>query len=190
MGRLILAARRDDFEGWMQILVFVAMAVVYALSGILKAVKSQKTEGAKEKTERQRGQPRLGDSASLRQYRVVAQPQHLKIAHPKPDVQQAVQVQPKEPQVKPQLAIQKQKIEAEIQELPEIKPKVEKLREFTSEITKVQEGERVGLGVPVAKYLDEIFLDYADPDELKRAILHYEILGKPLSLRIPDDKIV
>jgi len=44
---------------------------------------------------------------------------------------------------------------------------------------------------PQAKYLAEALLDYADPDEIRRAILHYEILGKPLSLRPPfADRII
>jgi len=28
-----------------------------------------------------------------------------------------------------------------------------------------------------------VIIDYDDPDALKKAILHYEILGKPLALR-------
>jgi hypothetical protein len=34
-----------------------------------------------------------------------------------------------------------------------------------------------------SSYLSEVLFDYEDPDELKRAILYYEILGKPLALR-------
>lgn len=37
--------------------------------------------------------------------------------------------------------------------------------------------------MPESEYLSELLKDYADPEELRRAILHYEILGKPLSLR-------
>jgi hypothetical protein len=40
-----------------------------------------------------------------------------------------------------------------------------------------------GAEIPLAKYLSEILSDYDDPEKLRRAILHYEILGKPLSLR-------
>jgi hypothetical protein len=36
-------------------------------------------------------------------------------------------------------------------------------------------------------YFSETLLDYADPEELRKAILHYEILGKPLSLRGQSD---
>jgi hypothetical protein len=31
--------------------------------------------------------------------------------------------------------------------------------------------------------VDAAVIDYSDPDALKKAILHYEILGKPLALR-------
>jgi hypothetical protein len=38
------------------------------------------------------------------------------------------------------------------------------------------------------EYFPDLLIDYADSEELRRAILHYEILGKPLSLRtLPDD---
>lgn len=37
--------------------------------------------------------------------------------------------------------------------------------------------------MPESEYLSELLTDYADPEELRRAILHYEILGRPLSLR-------
>ncbi|GEM_PF-429278 len=32
-------------------------------------------------------------------------------------------------------------------------------------------------------------IDYSDPDALKKAILHYEILGKPIALRDPSEQI-
>jgi hypothetical protein len=31
-------------------------------------------------------------------------------------------------------------------------------------------------------------IDYSDPDALKKAILHYEILGKPIALRDASDE--
>jgi hypothetical protein len=33
-----------------------------------------------------------------------------------------------------------------------------------------------------------VVIDYSDPDALKKAILHYEILGKPLALRNPSEQ--
>ncbi|MHC4630619.1 MAG: hypothetical protein ACYS9C_05030, partial [Planctomycetota bacterium] len=41
-----------------------------------------------------------------------------------------------------------------------------------------------------AEHLPEILSDYDDPEELRRAILHYEILGRPLSLRDPSGRII
>jgi hypothetical protein len=38
---------------------------------------------------------------------------------------------------------------------------------------------------PEVEAVVEISLVDAEPDELRRAILHYEILGKPMSLREP-----
>lgn len=37
-------------------------------------------------------------------------------------------------------------------------------------------------------YGAHVVVDYSDPDALRRAILHYEILGKPLSLRDPFER--
>jgi hypothetical protein len=41
-----------------------------------------------------------------------------------------------------------------------------------------------------AAYLPGILSAYADPEQLRTAILHYEILGKPLSLRDPSAHII
>ena len=47
-----------------------------------------------------------------------------------------------------------------------------------------------GAEIPQEKYLSEILSDYENPENLRRAILHYEILGKPLSLREPGEHII
>jgi hypothetical protein len=51
---------------------------------------------------------------------------------------------------------------------------------------------RIGIPSETAqpKVAIEPLLDYDDTDELKRAILHYEILGRPLSLRGPSEQII
>lgn len=186
MGRLILAARRDDFEGWMQILVFIAMVVVYSLSGILKAkMKKAEPEECKEKPMR----PRPASP--------VSQPQRRKITRFQPAVdkiaakaERPVRFPSTEPPSKSRLYVSIPQPHLDILESPKSEVEIQKLPEFIGKAISEPEGKLVSPAVPAGKYLDEIFLDYADPDELKRAILHYEILGKPLSLRIPDDKIV
>jgi hypothetical protein len=76
---------------------------------------------------------------------------------------------------------------------------LEELPEFTAEMAlaipatvKKSEVMRVAAPAetPLAKYLSEILSDYEDPEKLRRAILHYEILGKPLSLREPGEHII
>jgi len=63
---------------------------------------------------------------------------------------------------------------------PQVQPAIEQLTQL---ISKPVERPEPGLAM-------ESLLDYADPEELRRAILHYEILGKPLSLRGPGEQII
>lgn len=72
-------------------------------------------------------------------------------------------------------------------ELPEVPTGIEELAEY---ITEPVEGLKdkyahISAQQPAAESALQplLDLDYADPDELRRAILYYEILGKPLSLR-------
>ena len=68
-----------------------------------------------------------------------------------------------------------EKIDTNIQELPEFAPKsVDNLADLPlSKSTQISQSE----------FVSDFVWDYKNPDELRRAILHYEILGKPLSLR-------
>jgi hypothetical protein len=71
-----------------------------------------------------------------------------------------------------------------IEELPEyITEPVEGLKDKYAHIS----AEKPAVESPLQSLLD---LDYADPEELRRAILHYEILGKPLSLREPGGGVI
>ncbi len=42
----------------------------------------------------------------------------------------------------------------------------------------------------VTELPDALLLDTSDPDDLRRAILYYEILGKPVSLRDSSDSVI
>ncbi|NIM17679.1 MAG: hypothetical protein GTO45_37420, partial [Candidatus Aminicenantes bacterium] len=69
----------------------------------------------------------------------------------------------------------------------QVEPKIEKIPEFADKTIKKVEDKRraVARQLPRSRYLPGILSDYSDAEELKRAILHYEILGRPLSLRDP-----
>jgi hypothetical protein len=90
------------------------------------------------------------------------------------------------------LGIPTPQLEPQLQELPELDTKIEELPQFTREAVKELGGRHgdIPAEMPGADYLPEILSDYADPDELRRAILHYEILGRPLSLRDPSGRII
>ena len=91
-----------------------------------------------------------------------------------------------------ELSVPARKVQPDFEELPEIETSLEALPEYTSKTVKglVSKGKGMADKVPESKYLSEVLLDYADPDELRMAILHYEILGRPLSLRDPSGQII
>ncbi len=177
----------------MQILLVVIMAVVYGLSGILKSVKSKKFEGKKD--QKQQGEPfdhtprfAPNDGAS-------------DFAYATPDKSQGKQDRQARPAgtaetisngVKPQLAMPTTRLEAKESEL---KPEIEELPEFVSPSrlglpatarsapTSKRPRPAVPMEVDEVAYLGEPLLDVSDPEAMRRAILHYEIFGKPLSLR-------
>ena len=219
LEQIILAARNNDVEGWMNILFVVVLAVLWAIGGIVKA-KTKKTETkGDERSLRQpaRGTPSrsTGTQEQLlkRLQRSVGQPQRRQY---RPDVQQprtrvvsrkaAVQklaakaeqagletikppVEPKRPGL--ELSIPALQLQPD-EELPELQTSIQALPEFTSKTIEGLVGKREDIGAEFieSKYLSEVLSDYADPDELKRAILHYEILGRPLSLRDPSGNII
>lgn len=207
LAQMILGARNDDFEGWMQILLVVIMAVIYGLSGILKSAKSKKFG---DEEDQQQGEP--FDHAQGKQhhparttvvrrvYQAPPQPKHPESARPEPVTlkpvpsEQPVPAMAKEQQIELQL-------DARVQEIPKIKPEVEKLPEFVSpsglglaETDEKVKGlkhkhkhKRPHAAIPMeiaeAANLGEPLLDVNDPEAIRKAILHYEVFGKPLSLR-------
>jgi hypothetical protein len=68
---------------------------------------------------------------------------------------------------------------------PKPKPAVQETPEFIAKlsVTPVESPAPSEPEQPPGEYLTELLADYADSDQLRRAILHYEILGRPLSLR-------
>jgi len=146
----------------------------------------------------------LAEPTQDRESRSPAQPAHRQIARPQPAVRKyaaeakkAGRVQPITPPAKPkspglELSMPAPQLQPDFEELPELQTGIEALPEFTTKAVKGLVGKRKGMAdkVPEPKYLSEVLLDYADPDELRMAILHYEILGRPLSLRGPSGQII
>jgi hypothetical protein len=177
LAQLILAARnRDDRDGgWMQILVFVILAVFYAVGSIVKA-KANKT--APKKKERIPRKPVRKPPESTKELQMLKQlfglSEEAESSQPAPSQAAKPQVRPAGRKVtRPQPAARRKS------------PAEAKMEKVSGRAAKTA----VATGVPHTGYLSEILSDYDDPGKLRRAILHYEILGKPMSLRDPSEHI-
>jgi len=207
LAQQILAARDKDFESWTNILFIVVIGIFWIVGGILKAKanksrqQDQEQPGRKlpeaaprwapkplQKTPYQQAERPVGRTQES-QPRPQVQPPRRKIARPQP-------VGRKLPTKKEQVAWLETIEPMEALKLspprPQLQPKREKLPKFTGELGKVlkDKGLQVPSEVTRAETHVEPLLDYDDTDNLKRAILHYEILGKPLSLRGPSGHII
>ncbi len=202
-GHVILAAR--DTGEWMNILFFVAIAAFYAIGSVLKA-KANKSAKEKQANEPQGVKP--VERVPLRQA--------VKKTPPPPTVKKPAYPQPpRRPVARPRPAVQKRgikKAEAILRGLKKAKvppavPRPEALPAFPSvqsefeglrELPKKTLGQldigRLGLAAEKkekeAVIIEEPFLALDDPDALRMAILHYEILGKPVSLRRPGEHLI
>jgi len=113
------------------------------------------------------------------------------------EVEQATQPQAIKTIPEQELQLPKPQIQPEIQASSSTRGpgptlSVAALPKFTGNGIKGLEDKQVPvpLKVPEVEYLSELLLDYADPEELRRAILHYEILGRPLSLRDSSEHLI
>jgi hypothetical protein len=106
------------------------------------------------------------------------------------EAEQAFQVQTAEPKSQPKQTLSQPRPQPRPK--AQIQPDIRELPQFTSKAVKELDDKRLARPARLApaEYLSELGLDFADPDELRRAILHYEILGKPLSLRDPSASVI
>jgi len=200
LAQIILAGRSDDAEGWTNILFVVVLAIFWAVGGIIKA-KSRKSDTPDDKSTPRRPAHRPSARINplreqlLKQSRQPSGPAQLRESHPatkKPltkfadiraavqkfaaEAEQAFQAQAVKPTPETNVLLPKPEIQPDNREVPEstrkslIKPEDKEMFE--------------------TEYLSGLLLDYADPEELRRAILHYEILGRPLSLRDPSGDVI
>lgn len=208
LEQIVFVARRSrDTKGWGNILFIVFLAIFWAGSAILK-LKAKKDEdektGEKQLRSKPGGKPAAGTTkvgpfqqirraieAEVQKQRQLLQNQQVqrKVVRPQPAVRKvapktdsATLISASKPAVETRLSRLTPQIGLEIQELPE----------FTDKTVKKLKDKRIGAPSkrPQARHLAEILSDYSNPDELKRAILHYEILGKPLALRGSSGSVI
>ena len=158
--QIVLAARGPDSENapWIQLLVFVIIAVIAAIQGLAKT-KAKKAEGIEddENLEETLAQPKPNHKMSLR---LTAQKTHT-IAKPK---------------IKPYLTIAQRINESE--SVQPVRSKMEHLEESAAQVLAAKSKVTHQAASP-----QETFLVFDDTDKLRNAIIYYEIIGKPLAIR-------
>jgi len=183
-GRLLL---EGEDSGWMQLLVFVVVGVFYVLGGIIKA---RKRKGRIEEEDESPGEPVPPEPQREPLWAIGRPKQPHGSTVPRKSVLQTfveeitraaqLDVQAPRPQQPPPPA-RTPRIETEILELPK-KP-------TRDAITAIQPKPLAIEAKQQAKADDLLVIapELTGPDDLTRAILDYEILGKPVSLRDPAE---
>jgi hypothetical protein len=186
LAQLVLAARKSDEDtGWMQILVVVILAIFYAVGSIVKARANKAAPKGKKQIPRKRPESAI-DLRMLKQ--LFGLPEEAESgSQPSPEASKPL-VRAKRPAVARQVV--RPSAFSETSPLGgQVQPKLEELPELTPDVL-LRKSEAAGAEIPQTKYLSEILSDYETAESLRRAILHYEILGKPISLREPGEHII
>lgn len=216
LAQIIVLARGRDIEGWMDILVLVVIAAVYGLGALIRAKgKKAKEDAQEQQTIKPQSKPSSGGRGVLQQLfreiqqaaegkptretRPAGQTTRQQTARPQAAVRkyadetkQVKQTQPITAPAKPKLSKPTPQFQPDFEILPELDTGIQALPEFTSKNVVGLPGKRKAMPAEVVEsmYLSEVLSDYENPNDLKRAILHYEILGRPLALRDPSRVII
>lgn len=198
--QLILAARNDDVDSWMNILIVVIVAVFWALGGVLKAKKNKQDKeqlpangsgrqpgygrGPQRQATRQAQQVPARQPRPVKQYRPIPEQAGAKVRQPRP-LPENVPAKEKQPVGMSQSQLSKAagppsetpQLEFALGEIPHIVDEYESLK--TPDIEPAFARPQAS----VIKLPLDPASDYVDFDTLRKAILHFEILGEPVALR-------
>lgn len=181
--KIFTARFDDDTEGLMNILFFVVLAVFWIVGGIIKAT-SQKN---KDKQKQQPPRKPVRKISKTDRTRVSTLPERPSRT---PQVRPQIRPRPSRPSERDK-ALQAKIVEAsEKMKSAPAKPYEEPVHQGISEFASKPlveldslRLERLQREAELVEELPEIDLNYEDPEELVKAILHVEILGPPVSLR-------
>jgi len=184
-------------SGWLQLLAFIAVGVIYALASIAKAKGDKLGPAPKRPAAGQKPKPRYkpiddwGRKPVQKKPTAPVQPgpsRTQRTLTPQP-VQRRVRPEPAaQPSVRQQQGITAKKVAIAAQEvvgslMPDVAmgrvAKIEKLR--TRLIPKL--GEEKAAPAPAEEPATSSIFGFEIEDPLRAGILYYEILGKPVSLR-------
>jgi hypothetical protein len=200
LAQTILAAGSDDTERWMNIMFVVVLALFWLVGGIVKARANKRGAQIEQSPRKPVRKPPL-HSAEAREQMLSRLQRPAGSAQSRQQQSLPAASKPRMKLADLQAAVRRLAVEAE--QADQVKtgkfdPELEAiLTEPKINIEKVELAEpmdKIVMGLqdtkpseaaqtPTLEYLSELLTDYSDPEELRRAILHYETLGKPLSLR-------
>lgn len=197
-----LLAQGDDAEKWMNILILVVLAAFWAIANLVRTKKLQQDREQEQSSGRPARKPstpvsalrkafmeQLARPAAPVRYRPQARQRPPTAVRPHPVMEEPTPKK-EEPEPTPAAApLEKSKLPSLATALG---PGLEQPPDMAG---KPVEGLQAGYGPAATHEVEyepafEFLLDYEDPDQLRRAILHYEILGKPLSLRGGQEHII
>ena len=197
---MILAARRygEDGTAWIQLLVFIIVGVFVLLRNVMRA-RSAKQGNALQQGGKGVGQPtarRREMARPVEEQRGISQLGARSSDWLKKYIEQALQAE--QAMVTPGPAAGAPKVQQKKPvELPIVGPAGP--RQMTSRLQEASTVKTVDGYISKADaktapvevmYLSELLDEYGDTDKLRRAILHYEILGRPLALRETSRDII
>ncbi|MFZ0033456.1 MAG: hypothetical protein WAK60_00530 [Sedimentisphaerales bacterium] len=183
LGGQVLAARNSNEDGgWMQVIVFVVVAIFYAVGSIVKARANKTAPRVKEQTRHKPAHKQPDGTIEIQLLKHLWRPER-----PTPGSQRRPQV------VRPQVQPSGRKVARPATARSAVtSPQPAGMAMLEPQMVKPQIQPKVEVAAaaetPRTEYLAGILSDYDDPEKLRRAILHYEILGKPLSLRDPSSE--
>jgi hypothetical protein len=199
LSMVILAASRRGFRGWGNLLFIIVVAIFYVIGSIAKA-KANKAQQQDQEGPGRKPEPQPGPFKGMGELRQRLAEEGRRAAGSEPRREHRPQVQPQRRRIaRPQAAVRKYAAEREeaikvaslggIEKLSERERLKEAGKLVGKGVTK-RKAEHVAAELEETEYLAEIVSDYGDPEDLRRAILHYEILGRPLSARDPSERII
>jgi len=165
LAQIILAAQNEDSDkgGWMQLLVFLILALFYALNDIIKAKQNKTAKQADHEMKRKADLEQPTGTQTHRPLKLLRQQQ----------TQPGSLVLPKQT-FPPKLHSGGRRVH-KLSPKPVLESKsIKAPYPYPQTVDKVKPPSVIGLS-----------FDFHDPDKLRSAILHYEIFGTPVSLREP-----
>ena len=203
LAEILLAGPSVDGDdgGWMELLVLAVMAAIYGLGSIVRA-KKHKPDADEQTRPPQRAAPPLRsagtppDKAAARQRRQPLRPAPQTRTRRAIHEQWAKIARGTAPAVKPSAPAP---LAHRVLDPPLPQPaspldvQLEQLGDFTTDAVQSVVAQPLAATTPKPPdigHISDILPDISEPDNVRRAILYYEILGKAVSLRQPAEHLI